>query len=181
MKFKRILSVLIAILIAYILGIKVIKTYLYPYKYKEIINKYSEEYNLDSYLVLAVIKTESNFNNKAISKKSAKGLMQIMDTTGEWAAKEIGINYFMPDMLYDEELNIKIGTWYLNNLEQEFSDLDLILAAYNGGSGNVNKWLGDDAYSSDGETLDYIPFPETKKYVDRVKLNYNIYKYLYNK
>lgn len=181
MKLKKILSILIAILIVYILGIKIAKTYIYPYKYKQIINKYSEEYDLDPYLVLAVIKTESNFEKKAISKKSAKGLMQIMDSTGEWAAKEIGINYFLPDMLYDEDLNIRIGTWYLNNLEKEFSDLDLIIAAYNGGSGNVNKWLGDDAYSNDGESLSYIPFPETKKYVDRVKLNYNIYKYLYNK
>ena len=181
MKLKKTISILIAILIIYILAIKIAKTYIYPYKHKQIINKYSEEYDLDPYLVLAIIKTESNFEKKAVSKKSAKGLMQIMDSTGEWAAKEIGINYFLPDMLYDEELNIRIGTWYLNNLKEEFSDLDLIIAAYNGGSGNVNKWLGDDAYSIDGESLSYIPFPETKKYVDRVKLNYNIYKYLYNK
>ena len=105
-----------------------------------------------------------------------------MDTTGEWAAKEIGINYFIPSMLFDPELNIKMGCWYLKNLENEFNEnLDLILAAYNGGSGNVNKWLSDEEYSQDGENLDYIPFPETKKYVDKVKANYNIYKYLYEK
>lgn len=182
MKFKRILTVLIILLVAYFAFMFGMKKYVYPYKYEEYINKYSDEYGLDPYLVLAVIKTESNFNKEAVSKKDAKGLMQIMDSTGEWIAKELGVNYFMSSMLFDPELNIKMGCWYLNNLEKEFDeDLDLVLAAYNGGSGNVNKWLNHEEYSEDGETLSYIPFPETKKYVDKVKANYNIYKYLYNK
>ena len=182
MKFKRILTILIAVLIAYFGFMFVIKNYVYPYKYAEYVNKYSEEYELDPYLVLAVIKTESNFDKSAVSKKDAKGLMQIMDGTGEWIAKELDINYFLTSMLFDPELNIRMGCWYLKNLEKEFdNNLDLILAAYNGGSGNVNKWLSHEEYSNDGENLDYIPFPETKKYVDKVKANYNIYKYLYNK
>ncbi|GAA0085265.1 lytic transglycosylase domain-containing protein [Clostridium sp. CTA-7] len=181
MKFKRIVTILIVILITYLGITLVMKKYIYPYKYTEYVNKYSEEYEIDPYLVLAVIKTESDFNKEAVSKREAKGLMQIMDTTGQWAAKEIGINYFMPSMLFDPELNIRMGCWYLKALEKEFDNLDLILAAYNGGSGNVNKWLSDEEYSSDGESLNYIPFPETKKYVDKVKANYNIYKYLYNK
>ncbi|MDI9216395.1 lytic transglycosylase domain-containing protein [Clostridium tertium] len=182
MKFKRILTILITVFIAYIGITLVMKNYVFPYKYADYVNKYSEEYEVDPYLVLAVIKTESNFNKEAVSKRDAKGLMQIMDTTGEWAAKEIGINYFIPSMLFDPELNIKMGCWYLKNLENEFNEnLDLILAAYNGGSGNVNKWLNDEEYSLDGENLDYIPFPETKKYVDKVKANYNIYKYLHEK
>ena len=181
MKFRRILTILIIILVVYFSTIFVMKNYIYPYKYSTYIEKYSEEFNVDPYLILAVIKTESNFNKEAESKKGAKGLMQIMDGTGEWAAKELGINYFLSSMLFDEELNIKMGCWYLANLEDEFGNRDLVLAAYNGGSGNVNKWLNDEDYSSDGETLDYIPFKETKKYVDRVNLNYNIYEYLYEK
>ncbi len=181
MKFKRIVTILIVILITYFGITLIMKNYVYPYKYTEYVNKYSEEYEIDPYLVLAVIKTESDFNKEAVSKREAKGLMQIMDTTGQWAAKEIGINYFMPSMLFDPELNIRMGCWYLKTLEKEFDNLDLILAAYNGGSGNVNKWLSDEEYSLDGESLNYIPFPETKKYVDKVKANYNIYKYLYNK
>lgn len=182
MKFKRIVTILIAVIIFYFLFMFAMKKYVYPYKYSEYVNKYSEEYELDPYLVLAVIKTESNFDSKAVSNKDAKGLMQIMDITGEWIAKELNINYFMPSMIFDPELNIRMGCWYLNNLEYEFDgNLDLILAAYNGGSGNVNKWLNHEEYSSDGENLDYIPFPETKKYVDKVKANYNIYKYLYDK
>lgn len=181
MKFRRVLTILILILVGYFSTIFIMKNYIFPYKYSTYIEKYSEEFNVDPYLVLAVIKAESNFNEKAESKKRAKGLMQIMDSTGEWAAKELGINYFLPSMLFDEELNIKMGCWYLANLEDEFGSIDLIIAAYNGGSGNVNKWLNDEDFSSDGESLDYIPFNETKKYVDRVKVYYNIYKYLYEK
>ncbi|ASW42505.1 lytic transglycosylase domain-containing protein [Clostridium isatidis] len=181
MKFRRILTILILILVVYFSTTFIMKNYIFPYKYSTYIEKYSEEFNVDPYLVLAMIKAESNFNNKAESKKGAKGLMQIMDSTGEWAAKELGINYFLPSMLFDEDLNIRMGCWYLANLEEEFGDIDLVIAAYNGGSGNVNKWLNDEDFSSDGEKLDYIPFNETKKYVDKVKVYYNIYKYLYEK
>ena len=181
MKFKRIFIILIAIVITYLSGMFIIKSYIFPYKYSEYIVKYSEYYDIDPLLVLSVIKAESNFDENAVSIRDAKGLMQIMDNTGAWAAEEIGINYFLPNMLFDPELNIKIGSWYLANLESEFTDLDLILAAYNGGSGNVNKWLEDERYSKDGKNLDYIPFKETKKYVDTVKTNYSIYKYLYRR
>ena len=182
MKFKRILTILIALLIAYFGFMFVIKKYVFPYKYSEYVNKYSEEYELDPYLVLAVIKTESNFDENAVSIKEAKGLMQIMDSTGEWVAKELNINNFNASMMFEPEINIRMGCWYLKNLEEEFDEkMDLVLAAYNGGSGNVNKWLSHEEYSKDGENLDYIPFPETKKYVDKVKANYQIYKYLYDK
>ncbi|MEG2290868.1 MAG: lytic transglycosylase domain-containing protein [Clostridium sp.] len=181
MKFKRILIILISLVIVYFSLTFVAKKYFFPYKYSEYINSFSEEYNIDPLLVLSVIKTESNFDENAISNRDAKGLMQIMDKTGEWAAEEIGINYFLPNMLFNPEINIRIGCWYLANLETEFIDLDLVIAAYNGGSGNVNKWLGDTTYSKDGKKLDYIPFKETKKYVDKVNTNYNIYKYLYRR
>lgn len=182
MKLKRIVAILILVFIAYFGVVALIKNYIYPYKYDEYINKYSDEYEIDPYLVLAVMKTESNFNKEAVSKKNAKGLMQIMDETGEWIAKEMEINYFTPSMLFDPELNIRMGCWYIKNLEEEFDgNSDLVLAAYNGGSGNVNKWLSDEEYSEDGENLSYIPFPETKKYVDKVKTSYSIYKYLYSK
>lgn len=179
MKFRRILIILIALVITYLSLTFVMKKYIFPYKYSENVNQFSKEYDIDPLLVLAIIKTESNFNQNAVSTREAKGLMQIMDKTGEWAAEKIGINYFLPNMLFDPKLNIQMGCWYLANLEQEFIDLDLVIAAYNGGSGNVTKWLDDEKYSKDGKKIDYIPFPETKKYVDKVKTNYSIYKYLY--
>ena len=179
MNLKKIILVLIAIIIILLGATYGVKEYIFPYKYEEYVNKYSEMYDLDPLLVLSVIKTESKFNEMAESKKGAKGLMQIMDDTGAWAAKEVGIEYFMPNMLYSPEINIQLGCWYLDNLLDQFEDLSLALAAYNGGSGNVTKWLEDPRYSKTGEQLEHIPFPETKKYVDKVITNYNVYKYLY--
>ena len=153
MKFKKIIIWLIVVIVILVGGNYSIRKYLYPYKYEEIVNKYSYEYNLDPLLVLAVIKTESNFNTEAESNKGAKGLMQIMDSTGEWIASKLEVDNFNTNMLYEPEINIEFGCWYLNNLLKEFGDLSLALAAYNGGSGNVTKWLNDPEYSREGENL----------------------------
>lgn len=157
----------------------IVKTF-FPLKYSENIIKYSKEYNLDPFLVAAVIKTESNFDEGAKSNKNAYGLMQITPDTAEWAAEKMNINSFKTEMLYNPDFNIRMGCWYLNNLKKEFNDNnELVLAAYNGGRGNVQKWLKSAEHSVDGKNLHYIPFKETDKYIKKVKVNYNIYKYLY--
>lgn len=153
---------------------------LYPVKYSEYVWQYSSKYNIDPYLVLAVIKAESNFNPEAKSNKKAHGLMQIMPDTGKWIAEKTAVEGFKEEMLLEPELNIKMGCWYIDNLSKEFNrDTDLVLAAYNGGRGNVKKWLNNRKYSYDGEKLDNIPFKETDEYVKRVKTNYRIYLKLY--
>lgn len=153
---------------------------LYPIHYKDSIWKYSKEYNLDPYLISAVIRVESKFYEKAESTKNAKGLMQISPITGKWASKELGIDYYNEDSLFIPDTNIKIGCWYIDQLRNEFKgDLYLILAAYNGGSGNVAKWLKNPEYSEDGKKLKKIPFLETKIYVEKVMKNYKIYKAIY--
>lgn len=154
----------------------------YPIKYKALIENYSAEYNLDPLLVTAVIKAESKFNPNALSRKGAIGLMQIIPKTGRWAAGEIGIKNFEAEDLYSPEINIRIGCWYLNNLRKEFgNNLQLVLAAYNGGSGNVTKWLQNEEYSIDGNKLDNIPFPETRLYVQKVERFYVKYRELYQR
>ena len=83
-------------------------------------------------------------------------------------------------VLYDEKYKIRMGCWYLKYLSDMFDgNRDLIVAAYNAGPTNVQNWLNDKQYSKDGKTLDYIPFGETKKYVDKVNTYYNVYEYLY--
>ena len=187
MKFLRKIFCIIIFLVVIIIGIGmgsryVIKEKFFPYKYQQYVDKYGLQYNLDPLLVLAVIKTESKFDDDAHSHKNAVGLMQITVETGEWAAKEMGYNTFSKEDLYDEEYNIKMGCWYLRRLNDTFDkDLDLTIAAYNAGPTNVQSWLENRQYSSDGKSVDYIPFGETKKYVDKVNTYYNIYQYLYNK
>jgi len=152
----------------------------YPLGHQNLIKKYSEKYGVDPYLVAAIINVESRYDENAVSRKEARGLMQISPVTGYWAAKELGIEDFNLDMLYDPEINIMIGTWYLDVLSQEFGgNLQLILAAYNAGSGNVHNWLNDKRYSKDGKSLSQIPFQETREYVDRVQDNIKIYQTLY--
>ena len=182
MKFKSILKYLILIFIIVILfNIKSIFKYFYPIKYEGNIITYSQRYDVDPHLVAAVIRTESNFKEDAVSHKAAIGLMQIMPETGIWIAENMELKDFEVKKLDDPEINIAMGCWYLNNLNNEFEgNIELVLAAYNGGRGNVQKWLKDDQYSKDGKTIDNIPFEETDKYVKKVKTNYNIYLKLYN-
>lgn len=179
------LTIMAAIIVIMFFQYRNVIGYLYPMKYKNFIIKYSKTYELDPYLVSGVINVESKYNPKAKSHKDAKGLMQITPSTGRWVAERMGIENFSEDMLFDPETNIKMGCWYLNNLRQEFAqgggvtDIVLVLAAYNGGSGNVRKWLKDDKYSQTGASLDQIPFNETQQYVEKVIKNEKIYRWLY--
>lgn len=152
----------------------------YPLYHKGYIYNSTNKYKIDPYLVVAIINVESGFNKRAVSSKNARGLMQISEQTGEWAAKVLEIDDYQKENLYDPKLNIEFGCWYLAKLNEEFDgDLNLVLAAYNGGSGNVNKWLKDAAYSKDGKELHKIPFKETENYLVKVKSNYRIYKKIY--
>lgn len=163
-----------------LISITTIAKYFFPMKYKNYIDIYANEYKLDPYFVASVIKTESNFKESATSKKNAQGLMQITPETGQWIAEKMRMKNFQIEKLKNPEINIKMGCWYLNNLKEEFDgNMDLVLAAYNGGRGNVQKWLKDAEHSKDGENLHYIPFEETDKYVKKVKVIYSIYKFLY--
>lgn len=186
MKFLRKIFRTIILLVVFTIAIGIgaryiIKEKFFPYKYKEYVDTYSAKYNLDPLFVLAVIKTESKFDDDAHSHKNAVGLMQITVETGAWAAKEMGYSSFTKENLYDEEYNIRMGCWYLRRLNDTFNkDLDLTIAAYNAGPTNVQTWLDNEKYSSDGKSIDYIPFGETKKYVDKVNTYYHVYEYLYS-
>lgn len=178
-KLVRLLAIFLIIIGALYTGELLIKK-AYPLYYFEYISKYSGVYKLDPYLVASVIKAESNFRVDAKSHKDAHGLMQITESTAVWIAEQMKLADFDLKDLYEPEVNIKMGCWYLDNLRQEFKgDLELMLAAYNGGRGNVNNWLQDSRYSEDGKKLDYIPFKETDKYIKKIKVSYNIYKYIY--
>lgn len=166
------------LIFAIILGLVV--AFFYPMGYKEFIVKYSREQNIDPLLVSAIINVESKFNKDAISIKDAKGLMQISPQTGLWGAQELGIEDYTEELLYEPKTNIQIGTWYIKKLMIEFNDdLDLVLAAYNAGSGNVRKWLGESSYSLDGKSLYKIPFNETGDYLVKVERNHRIYSAIY--
>lgn len=177
---RLVVTLLIAAgLLAFYNNVSWFMRYLYPLKYEEEIAVYSEKYDLDPYLVAAVIRVESRFLPHVVSHKGAVGLMQIMPATADWAAEAMGLKDFHVDDLKNADTNIRIGTWYLAMLLKEFDgDTTLALAAYNGGMGNVAKWLKSGKLK--GSNAEEIPFEETRDFVSRVHKAYKWYKRLYN-
>lgn len=137
----------------------------------KIIKKYANHYKLDEALVFAIVKNESGFNQKAVSGSGAKGLMQIMPKTARWIASELGEVYF-DDILFDPEINVKFGCFYLSYLFEKFEYEDVVICAYNAGEGKVLDWLDDDG-KLDKSLIDYA---ETKAYLERVQASKDIYK-----
>lgn len=150
----------------------------YSLNYLDEIEKYSQEYKVDPKIVISVMKVESDFNPSAQSHTNAKGLMQIMPDTSKHIAKLLKLNPNSID-LNDPETNIQLGTYYLKYLMNNFHNMDTVFAAYNAGFGNVNNWLKDEKYSSDGVSLKNIPAQETKNYVKKVNKAIKAYEVLY--
>jgi soluble lytic murein transglycosylase-like protein len=141
----------------------------YPAKYVEAIRKYSKKNGIDPYVVMALIHQESAFNPKARSVVGAMGLMQLMPATGRELGNRIH-GSFSTARLEDPEFNIELGTFYLRHLIDLFGgNVQLAVASYNAGQGNVMKWRRANRRSMD-EFLESIPFAETRNYVKRVTI-----------
>lgn len=156
--------------------------FIYPTRYSEIVEEKALEFGIDKYLVYAVIRCESKFNPDAVSDAGAKGLMQLMDETAAECNKKGGFGFDTENEIFKPEVNITLGCYYLSELLNTYDgDVSLAVTAYNGGTGNVGKWLKDDNLSDgDGGLID-IPFEETKGYLDKVLNAYDKYKEIYGK
>ena len=129
----------------------------YPLEYTSIVRAHAENYELDAALIAAVIYRESRFDPNAVSEAGAIGLMQLLPDTAEGIALNTGGSKFLVSDLYDPELNVRYGSFYLRRLVRKYDgDVELALAAYHAGQGNVDEWL------SRGER---IGFAETREYV----------------
>lgn len=153
-------------------------TKVYKLEYTEYIKKYANEYNVDEYLIYAIIKAESNFEPNAESHRGAKGLMQLMYSTAEDIAKRINVN-LNEDNILEPDININLGTKYISMLIQKYNNTNLALAAYNAGSGNVDGWIEKGTLKSDGSDIENVPFTETNNYVRKILRDYEIYKNIY--
>lgn len=177
--FRGLVLLFLSVTIAMV-GLRPILTWYYPLKYRESVERHARYHQVDPLLVTAVMRVESDFNRYAISSKGARGLMQLMPETAKWAAELMGIDGFDLEQLFDPEINIAIGVWYLSTLRQQFEgDTVLALAAYNGGRTNVLRWLREEAWSGEVETVQDIPFPETRGYVQKVLHTYQWYRRIY--
>ncbi len=149
----------------------------YKLEYRDLIESYAAGQELPPALIAAVIYNESRFQPDAVSNVGARGLMQIMKDTGDWIAYRLGeTDTYTQDSLFDPETNIRYGTWFLGYLYRSFgNDLVKIAAGYHAGQGALESWLKNPEYSSDGVTLEVIPYADTDQYVKRVVSAYEIY------
>ena len=130
-------------------------------------------------MVYAVIKTESDFDSAAVSKKGAVGLMQFMPSTFSWITDEMLFEHLADGMRYDPETSVRYGAWLLSHLYKRYGNWQVALAAYNAGIGNVDKWLDDPQYADGAGGLKSIPFKETRNYVKKVTKAMATYDRLY--
>jgi len=139
----------------------------YPLRYSEYVRVHAHEHGLDPALVAAVIYQESRFRSNAKSSSGAIGLMQLTPATAKGIAIRTHGSTFTTSDLYNPEINIRYGAWYLSDLFQKYGSERLVLAAYNAGQGNVDRWRAE------GKP---IQFPETAAYVQRVEHLQTIYR-----
>ncbi|MDQ6835411.1 MAG: lytic transglycosylase domain-containing protein [Actinomycetota bacterium] len=150
-----------------------------PLQYQDVIRQQAAEKHLDPALIAAVIYAETKFDPRP-SSAGAQGLMQILPGTAQYLAHRSGARTFTTADLATPRVNIAYGTYYLRYLlDQYHGSLVSALAAYNGGAGNVNRWIARARARQDRFTISAIPFPETRDYVLRVLQARSAYRRTY--
>jgi soluble lytic murein transglycosylase len=153
--------------------------FLYPLGYWELVKEQSTRYTLDPYLVVALIREESAFGERAVSRAGAIGLMQLLPRTADQIVNANGVGEENRN-LESPVANIKLGTQYLAKMLEEFKgNRVLSLAAYNAGPHHVRRWVETRGHRSDDEFIEEIPFSETQQYVKRVLGSYYRYREQY--
>lgn len=146
-----------------------------PLRHDDIIRQQAEEKDLDPALIAAVIYAESRFRQRT-SRADARGLMQVTPRTARSIARESGGTQFTVGDLADPDINIRYGTYHLRDMLDTYdSNLIAALAAYNAGSGNVDRWGGEEL------EIDDIGFPETHAYVEDVLEKQDQYREAHSK
>ena len=140
-----------------------------PLRHEDIIRQQARDKGLDPALIAAVIYAESRFRDGQTSAAGAQGLMQITPATARMIARKSGGVAFTVRDLGTPQVNIAYGAWYLRYLMGRYAGNETFaLAAYNGGEGNVDRWVAQAQTSEHSLTTEAIPFAETRGYVQQV-------------
>jgi soluble lytic murein transglycosylase len=152
----------------------------FPLPYRKALEEYCRAQNLDPYLMAALIRQESEFNPKAVSRANARGLAQVLPSTGRQLSRKLGMPRFSSAMLFTPDTNLKLGTYYLKQLSDQLQGKwEATLASYNAGKSHVAVWLAAGNYREPAEFVESIPFNETRVYVQSVLRNAEVYRKLY--
>lgn len=152
---------------------------LFPLTHWDLIRRNAEAQGVDPYLVAGLIRQESGFHPRARSVANARGLMQLIPSTGRLVARRYGLRLSSPERLYDPALNIRLGTAYLAEQLRRFGRVEYALAAYNAGPVRVARWLTELPVEEIDEWVESIPITETRQYVKSVLRNVAHYRRIY--
>jgi soluble lytic murein transglycosylase len=152
----------------------------FPLPFREPLNQYCHEHDLDPFLMAALIRQESEFNPKVVSHANAYGLAQVLPSTGREISRKLSLPGFRASMLFTPDVNLRIGTFYLRSmLDRLQGKLEATLASYNAGPNRVARWLSWGNFEEPAEFIETIPFDETRNYVMSVLRNAQLYRRLY--
>lgn len=154
---------------------------MFPLTHWDHIKRMAEANNLDPFIVAGLIRQESVFNPRALSRANARGMMQILPSTGRLVARSQGLGSVGAADLYNPTLNITLGTSYLSQQLRKFGRIELAAAAYNAGPGRVVQWQAQRPIDPIEEWVENIPFSETRGYVQGVLRYAANYRRLYGK
>ena len=160
----------LGVALAWPLAHHAVKEIALPLRHEDIIRQQAREKHLDPALIAAVIYAESRFRDGQTSAAGAEGLMQLTPDTAEDIARRSGGTRFVVGDLATPQVNISYGAWYLRYLLDRYGGNEAFaLAAYNGGQGNVDRWIAAARRRNQALAIEAIPFAETRAYVRRVE------------
>ncbi len=155
---------------------------LYPRYYADAVEKYAKMYKVDTFLIAAMILEESRYNAEAVSWAGAIGLMQIMPATGRELAQKLKIRRFRTSMLKQPDINIRMGTKYIGELNSWFDgNMMHVIGAYNGGPGRMGRWVSTKNIKDIDEFVEKITIRETRLHIKKVIDSYDNYVEIYQR
>ncbi|MFB3828479.1 MAG: transglycosylase SLT domain-containing protein [Bryobacteraceae bacterium] len=154
--------------------------HLFPLPYQADLVRNARAQGLDPFMVAALVRQESEFNPKAVSSAKAYGLTQVRPSTGRQIARRVGIRRFSTRMLFQPATNLKLGTYYMRSLLDNWGGKwEETLASYNAGPNRAKEWITWHEYQEPAEFVESIPFTETREYVQAVMRNAAMYRQIY--
>jgi soluble lytic murein transglycosylase len=150
----------------------------FPMPYAEQIRTAAERQGLDPMLVAGLIRQESAFQPRSVSRAKAIGLMQVLPGTGKRLARQLRMPYSRAK-LFEPEYNLRLGTKYLADLIAMFGgEVEPALAAYDAGEDRIAGWQTERKFDEMAEFIESIPITETREYVQIVSRNASVYRRL---
>jgi soluble lytic murein transglycosylase len=152
----------------------------FPMPYREDLERFARQNNLDPFLVAGLARQESEFNPKAVSVSSARGLTQIMPSTGRELSRHLRIRPYSTARLFQPQVNLQLGTYYLRSVVDSVDGRwEAALAAYNAGLSRAKDWSTWGEFREPAEFVETVPFTQTREYIQIVLRNADIYRQLY--